>query len=562
MCASQRGISALLSTCSDLNLKLYEIGEPTRELAKKLSCSELTAVVLEMCHESKCLEIEHAKAWLKPQFEELMEAMSLGAASAKSAEKWRSKSSLGNVVVYGDYDTDGISSTVLAMEIFRHKALSVRYFIPRRDVQGYGLHASVLDRLTENGCNTLVVVDCGTNDVALLQRVAEKGVDVFVFDHHSVSVSVPSFPYTVNPCIDGDEAAKKLCATAVLWSWAWKEEIVSRSWLQYALDLAALATISDCMPLNPLNRALVQKGMALMRSNPRRGLSALFEKLGVAQDTLSEEQLSMRVIPCLNAPGRIGCADISVKALLGVGELYTYVNDLIKANKKRQTISERIAGEICEPDGIKRHVMFDDTWPVGVLSGVASRICSLRRSPVALAAPVGGKIRGTLRVPAGANAVGILSVISERLEAWGGHRYAAGFSVLSEHWNAVQKSLEELLAEVQVEEEIIKAISLSPEQISLGAWKAVGELGPFGNDNPCPYFYKARSSGDKVVPLGKDGKHCTVVAGEGRFLAFNVAGDLLDTSKVTGWIYHPRIDHWRNEERVQFVLDYTVVERN
>lgn len=552
----------MLSTCSDLNLKLYEIGEPTRELARKLSCSELTAVVLEMCHESKCLDIEHAKAWLKPQFEELMDALSLGAASARSAEKWRSKSSLGNVVVYGDYDTDGISSTVLAMEIFRHKALSVRYFIPRRDVQGYGLHASVLDRLTESGCNTLVVVDCGTNDVELLHRVAEKGVDVFVFDHHSVSVFGSSFPYTVNPCIDGDEAAKKLCATAVLWSWAWKEEIVSRSWLQYALDLAALATISDCMPLNPLNRALVQKGMALMRSNPRRGLSALFEKLGVAQDSLSEEQLSMRVIPCLNAPGRIGCADISVKALLGVGELYTYVNDLIKANKKRQTISERIAGEICEPDGIKRHVMFDDTWPVGVLSGVASRICSLRRSPVALAAPVGGKIRGTLRVPAGANAVGILSVISERLEAWGGHRYAAGFSVLSEHWNAVQKSLEELLAEVQVEEEIIRAISLSPDQISLGAWKAVGELGPFGNDNPCPYFYKARSGGDKVVPLGKDGKHSTVVVGEGRFLAFNVAGDLLDTSKVTGWIYHPRIDHWRNEERVQFVLDYTVVERN
>ncbi len=552
----------MLSTCSDLNLKLYEIGEPTRELARKLSCSELTAVVLEMCHESKCLDIEHAKAWLKPQFEELMDALSLGSASARSAEKWRSKSSLGNVVVYGDYDTDGISSTVLAMEIFRHKALSVRYFIPRRDVQGYGLHASVLDRLTESGCNTLVVVDCGTNDVELLHRVAEKGVDVFVFDHHSVSVFGSSFPYTVNPCIDGDEAAKKLCATAVLWSWAWKEEIVSRSWLQYALDLAALATISDCMPLNPLNRALVQKGMALMRSNPRRGLSALFEKLGVAQDSLSEEQLSMRVIPCLNAPGRIGCADISVKALLGVGELYTYVNDLIKANKKRQTISERIAGEICEPDGIKRHVMFDDTWPVGVLSGVASRICSLRRSPVALAAPVGGKIRGTLRVPAGANAVGILSVISERLEAWGGHRYAAGFSVLSEHWNAVQKSLEELLAEVQVEEEIIRAISLSPDQISLGAWKAVGELGPFGNDNPCPYFYKARSGGDKVVPLGKDGKHSTVVVGEGRFLAFNVAGDLLDTSKVTGWIYHPRIDHWRNEERVQFVLDYTVVERN
>jgi single-stranded-DNA-specific exonuclease len=513
-----------------------------------------------MYHENRCSDVDYAQAWLKPQFEALMETLNLGAASVEAAKKWRSKCSFGNIVVYGDYDTDGISSTVLAMEIFRHKALGVRYFIPRRDMQGYGLHASVLDRLTESGCNTLVVVDCGTNDVDLLRKLEQRGMDVFVFDHHSVSASASPFSLTVNPCIDGDEMARKLCATAVLWSWAWKEEIVPRSWLRYALDLVALATISDCMPLNALNRSIVQKGLTLMRNNPRRGLSALFEKLGVTQQTLSEEQLSMRIIPCLNAPGRIGCADISVKALLGIGELYTYVNELIKANKKRQMISERIANEICEFESAERHVMFDDTWPVGVLSGVASRICSMRRSPVVLAAPVKGKIRGTLRVPAGANAVGILSAISERLDAWGGHRYAAGFSVLSDRWADVEKSLEELLSEIKVENEVVKAVALSPARISLGEWRAVGDLGPFGNDNPCPYFYKGKHDTDKIVPLGRDGKHCSVVVDDARILAFNAASDLENASDVTGWVYHPRIDYWRNEERVQFVLDYAVVE--
>ena len=552
----------MLSTCLDSNLKLYEIGDPTRELARKLSCSDLTAVVLEMFHGDRCSDIDNAQAWLKPRFEDLMESLDLGKAAGEAARKWNSKCSFGNVVVYGDYDTDGISSTVLAMEIFRHKALGVRYFIPRRDMQGYGLHSSVLEKLMEHGCNTLVIVDCGTNDTELLCELERKGIDVFVFDHHSVSVADAMFPATVNPCIDGDETAKKLCATAVLWSWAWKEQVVPRNWLQYALDLVALATISDCMPLNSLNRAIVQKGMTLMKNNPRRGLAALFEKLGVTQQALSEEQLSMRIIPCLNAPGRIGCADISVKALLGVGELYSYVDDLIKANKKRQAISERIANNICEPEKTKRHVMFDDSWPVGVLSGVASRICSLRRSPVALAAPVGGKIRGTLRVPAGANAVGILSSISERLEAWGGHRYAAGFSVLSDRWEEVENSLEALLSEIEVEEEIVKAVALSPTQIGLEDWKAVCDLGPFGNDNPCPYFYKSKDSSDKVVPLGKDGKHSAVVVDEARLLAFNAASDLQDTSEVTGWVFHPRLDYWRNEERVQFVLDYAVVERN
>jgi single-stranded-DNA-specific exonuclease len=395
--------------------------------------------------------------------------------------------------------------------------------------------------------------------VELLHALERKGIDVFVFDHHSVSASAPSFPFTVNPCIDGDGMAKKLCATAVLWSWAWKEEVVPRSWLRYALDLVALATISDCMPLNILNRAIVQRGLNLMRSNPRRGLSALFEKLGVTQRVLSEEQLSMRIIPCLNAPGRIGCADTSVRVLLGIGELYTHVDDLVKANKKRQLISEHIANSICKIESDDRHVLFDTAWPVGVLSGVASRICSMRRSPVVLAAPVKGKIRGTLRVPAGANAVRILSAVSERLDAWGGHRYAAGFSVLTDHWADVEKNLEELLSKVEVEDEMIKAVVLSPACISLREWRAVGTLGPFGNDNPCPYFYRERNSSDRIVPLGRDGKHCSVIVDDVRLLAFNAASDLQSADDVMGWIYHPRVDCWHNEERVQFVLDYAVV---
>ena len=121
-------------------------------------------------------------------------------------------------------------------------------------------------------------------------------------------------------------------------------------------------------------------------------------------------------------------ADISVRALLGVGSddaVYECVNDLVRANRRRQMISEQIAGEIRLSDGEDRHVMFDDSWPVGVLSDVASRICAQRRTPVALAAPVGGKIRGTLRVPVGGNAVDVLSEISDLLDAWGGHRYAA-----------------------------------------------------------------------------------------------------------------------------------------
>ncbi|GHS98754.1 phosphoesterase RecJ [Synergistales bacterium] len=549
----------MLPICRDTNLKLYEIGELTRELAQKLSCSELTAAVLEMGQAGRYCDAEAARAWMKPHFETLMDEMDMGSAARAAAEKWRSKPSFGNVVVYGDYDVDGVSSTVLAMEIFRHKSLGVRYFIPRRDSQGYGLHAQVLERLTKSGCNTLVIVDCGTNDEDMLYELTKRKIDVFVFDHHSVSLPCITFPFTVNPNIDGDETAKKLCATSVLWSWAWKEEIIPRANLRYALDLAAMATVSDCMPLNALNRAIVQKGLALMRGNPRRGLSVLFEKLDISRQAISEEQLSMRVIPCLNAPGRVGCADTAVRALLEADVSFC-VDDLINANKRRRVISDQIVDAICKLDGADEHVMFDAKWPVGVLSGVASRICSERHRAVVLAAPIGGKIRGTLRVPRGANAVGILSSISERLDAWGGHRYAAGFSVVSERWDDVKESLEELLSKIQIEEETIKAISISPMQITLKTWASVSELGPFGNDNPCPCFYKECNAADKILPLGKDGKHSTIAVDNTKILAFNTAPDELRT-QIKGWVYHPRVDSWRGSERVQFVLDYAVVEQ-
>ncbi|MBQ2615801.1 MAG: DHH family phosphoesterase, partial [Synergistaceae bacterium] len=265
-------------------LKIYQPNSHTKMLASELSCPELAAGVLEMLKGGE--DIGTLREWIRPDFTKQMESLDLGEGSKAAKELWNSKSSFGNVLVYGDYDTDGISSTVLAMEIFRNKAAQVRYFIPRRDVHGYGLNADVLDKVAGLGCNTLIVTDCGTNDSEMLQKLAEIGINIFVFDHHSLSAPI-TIPTIVNPCINmeaGDH--QKICATAVLWCWAWKENIVPRDFLRYEVDLVTLATIADCMPLHNLNRILVREGMRLMRRNPRRGLAALFDCLGINKSQL------------------------------------------------------------------------------------------------------------------------------------------------------------------------------------------------------------------------------------------------------------------------------------
>ncbi len=563
----------MLPTCLISDLKIYQPGDSAKNLAQELSCSELTASVLEMLKGNE--NIDSLRDWLRPDFLAQMENMNLGASSAAARELWRSKSSFGNVLVYGDYDTDGVCSTVLAMEIFRNKAAQVRYFIPRRDAHGYGLNAEILERVAVSGCNTLVVVDCGTNDSEMLEKLRARGIDIFVFDHHSVSAEI-TIPAIVNPCTvkfanDEDNYSQKICATAVLWCWAWKEKIVSRDWLKYAVDLVALATIADCMPLHSLNRSLVRYGMDLMRHNPRRGLGALLDCLGINRRQLTEEHLSMRVIPCINAPGRISTADIAVRALLGVGNndaVYSCVNDLMRTNRRRQSLTENITREIengIASGQINRKVLFNEAWPIGVLSGVASRICAQYRVPIVLAAPVGKKaVRGTLRVPEGGNAVGILGSIAEKLDAWGGHKYAAGFSVLYENWLEVSRELENLLNEIKITPgELTPVINIIPSKISISDWKSISDLGPFGNNNPSPKFYTENTiSVSEINPLGKDNKHSFIRMNNSRLLAFGIpVPDVVrEIGKVKGWVYHPRLDYWHNEEQLQFILDYAVTE--
>lgn len=559
----------MFPTCLSSDVKIFQAGDEIKSLAKELSCPEFAAGVMKMLHGDN--NIEQLREWLRPDFKTQLESLDLGSGGRAAKELWESKSSFGNVLVYGDYDTDGISSTVLAMEIFRKKAAQVKYFIPRRDVHGYGLNAEILDKVVAWGCNTLVVVDCGTNDSVMLEKLKALGINIFVFDHHAVSLPV-TVETIVNPSINMEAGEQqKICATAVLWCWAWKEDIISRDFLKYSIDLVALATIADCMPLHGLNRLLVRYGIKLMKTNPRRGLSALLDCLGINREQLDEEHLSMRVIPCLNAPGRIASADVGVRALLGAGSndsVYSCVSELTRINKKRQSLTEEIARKIdmgISNGEITQKVLYDESWPIGVLSGVASRICAEYNRPVALAAPAnsGRVVRGTLRVPEGGDAVGVLKEISDKLDAWGGHKYAAGFSVLMENWQEVSRELDRVLTDIKiVAEKQTPVIDIPPSDISILDWRMVCELGPFGNSNPAPKLFTLFDPvSAEISPLGKDNKHSYIKINNEKLLAFNVAPkEFLEfAGKIKGFIYHPRIDYWHHEEQLQFILDCAVI---
>ncbi len=498
--------------------------------------------------------------WLSPHLPHLLEKLDLGAKNNKAAELVRKLSSSSDVVVYGDYDVDGISSTAIAMELALSYKAHVRYFIPHRFNQGYGLHKDVAETIAKRKCDLVIVVDCGSQDAEAVEILKKHGIPVVVFDHHLVEGTVAACDTIVNPQIAGDAAAKRLCATGVIWSWIWQNELLPQKQLLKLLDVVALATIADCVSMaSSLNRALVREGLKSIRANARPGLNILMEQLGITPAAIDTEDLAMKIIPCLNAAGRLYLADLAVDILFPSTNLETNVGRLIALNRKRRELSSKILEQVDEfSSGRFKYVLTNDDWSVGVLSSVASRICGERNTPVALVAAVGEIMRGTLRMPAGGDAVGVLKRLAPMLNTWGGHRLAAGFSVKMENWEPLREQMERMLSEIKVVNEKCDLLYWNPVNLNIETWHEAVALGPFGMENPAPLLYAPYGGQMKLLPLGKTGKHVKIELGAASLLAFGAADMLREERPIDGWVYKPRLDTWRNVTSLQFVLEKIV----
>jgi single-stranded-DNA-specific exonuclease len=506
-----------------------------------------------------------ARRWIKPDLSYWMEKIDIGAASLTAARLWSSVSSDSSVVVYGDYDVDGISATAFMLGLATQRGARARYYIPHRYNQGYGFHQGVVRAIAESGkkCDLLVVVDCGTQNIEAAETARRYGIPVIIFDHHLARDSLARSDALINPQVDGNDIAKTLCAAGVVWSWAWKNELAPREWLANSLDLPALATVADCVPMSsPVNRAIVREGLSLMRTNPRPGLQALMRGAEVEAAALDTSALSMRVIPCLNAAGRLEIADRAMKIFFPRQDIEGDVRYLIDLNRRRRDMSARIMSDVeqCAHASRYKHVMFGEDWPAGVLSSVASQVCSSRDAPIVLAAPAQPPlIRGTLRVPPGGDAEAILQSISGDLKSWGGHRMAAGFSVVSDKWQEVRDKLESILSEARCDGDKEDILRWSPADLDLVAWKEAESLGPFGIDNPYPKLYCSHNGGICAEPLGRKGNHIKIFVDGGELLGFTGDHLLKDDCSPSGWVYRPRVNLWRNLESLQLVLDKIVV---
>jgi len=505
----------------------------------------------------------------------LMKDMSKGVERVIKALKHGEK-----ITIYGDYDVDGITACALLVDFLRSLGSEPSFYIPHRLKEGYGLNAEAVKKVVAQGTKLLICVDCGISDQEEIQLAQALGMDTVVVDHHEPP-PLPSPAHAVlDPLqLDCPFPFKGLAGVGV----AFYLVIALRSrlrdkgfWrdsgepnLNRYLDLVALGTIADIVPLIDINRVLVTHGLKELRKSLRPGLKALKEVSGIGMGEISTGQVAFRLAPRLNAGGRVANGQMGVELLLAkeYEQAQKIADALDQANRERQKIEEGIyqeAKEIIKRDGLldrRSMVLSSDQWHPGVIGIVASRLAEEFWRPTILIALDGDRGKGSARSIAGFHIYEGLQECEDLLVGFGGHKYAAGLTISRDKIEAFRDGFEEAAKRNIGEEDLIPTISIDAEldlqEITPELLRYVSRFAPYGPTNPKPLFAtRNRFKVHDVRVLGrntlkfelKEGKKTYEVIGFGMG---NLSPELSSELKIA---FHPRMNDWQGVKRLQLEL--------
>jgi single-stranded-DNA-specific exonuclease len=466
--------------------------EQVQNLAEALSLDEVTASVL--VRRGYAVP-EEARTFLEGAFPahdpyrlgDMREAVAALRAAIEAGKR---------ICVHGDYDADGICATALAVLLLREVGADVAWHLPSRFEEGYGLNGQTLTRLAEEGFDLVLTVDCGITAVAEVELARSLGLAIVVTDHHRPGDTFPACPVVAT--LKGDYPFVGLCGTGVVWKLAEALLGSGHPFLERHLDLVALATVADVVPLLDENRAIARAGLRRLSQTSKAGLRALMRVSHVDPATVDESAIGFRLAPRINASGRLCRPEAALALLLtdDADEAGQLAEELESLNRERQVIEERILRDAVaqieswpEPRRRQRgYVVAGQEWHEGVIGIVASRLVERYNRPVVLIAGAAGSWKGSGRSVPAFDLHAALGACASELERFGGHRAAAGLSIEPSRVEAFARvfagyaderlSDDDLAASTRVDAIVPGA------KLTLGLCAELSRLAPFGLGNP------------------------------------------------------------------------------
>ncbi|MEC8646381.1 MAG: single-stranded-DNA-specific exonuclease RecJ [Candidatus Latescibacterota bacterium] len=434
------------------------------------------------------------------------------------------------IVVYGDYDVDGVSSTAVMLDFLDAVGADGSYILPDRHVDGYGLKAPGVERAIGMGATLIITVDNGISAFDALELARERGVDVVVVDHHQQLDHLPDALAIVNPNRrDCPYPFKELAGVGVTFKLvqALSSEFFSpeerRRYLNSLLDLVVLGTVADVMPVLGENRVLVQRGLQILNSTTRPGLRQLKAVSGYAEKPVKTTGVGFHIGPRINVAGRLEKPDIALELIRADsdGQAIRLAEELNRLNARRQTLQREGMDEVealvsREDLARDRIVVVLGEWKLGIIGLLASKLCEKHTRPAVVCSDDagGGLYVGSARSVPAYNISRGIGACADHLVTYGGHPAAAGFSLKAASFEAFRLQLiEHANTHIQAEDlqaELDIDIELAPGDLDIATIECLAALEPFGNGNEAPLF---AVRGSKVLSrrqIGKGGTHLKV----------------------------------------------------
>jgi len=494
--------------------KHWQILQPdissVKKISKALKCNPIVASILV---NRNIVSVDSAFDFLNPSFNNMRSPFSIKEMSTSVSRIFSAIINNEKILIFGDYDVDGITATAVLLEFFGYIGVNAYYYIPHRTKEGYGLQKNhIIDYAVPKGISLIITVDCGSSSYDAVKSAKHNGIDVIITDHHRITDRSPHAFAVVNPkrtdCTSGLDNLAGVGVAFYLLICLRKHLRDNSFWhklaepnLKNLCDLVALGTIADMVPLVDENRILVNAGLKKIYTGERNGMKALIEECKLKGPLTDTDDIAFKLAPRLNAPGRINHAKISVELLTTkrFDIARQIAQTLNRLNTQRQVIEKKLTDNILlylnkNPHLLQKKtlVLSNQGWHEGILGIVASRLAKIFFRPVVLISTKDGIGKGSARSVPGFDLYNGLMNCSSDLENFGGHSMAAGLKIKNENINLFQENFEKVMKnmtkKINLEPIITIDYELNFDDISISLLDDLESLKPFGAGNFEPLF--------------------------------------------------------------------------
>jgi len=494
------------------------------------------------------------------------------------------------IVVYGDYDADGVSSSIVMVETLQALGATVRVYLPDRVKEGYGLNISAIKSFAKWGAKLIITVDCGISNKTEIAEAYKLGMEVIVTDHHCEPLELPDALALINPQLSSETYPyKHLAGVGVAYKLAQAllisqveelgEEIVSFGWEKWLLDLVAIGTVSDMMPLLGENRTLVKYGLIVLNKTRRPGLKALLREAGIDGKELDSCSVGFQIGPRINAAGRLQHARVSFD-LLSTDQENTaeeMATDLGNINKERQRVIEKIIREVNQTltaENASNLIFINGKdWPVGVVGLAAGRLMDKWYRPAIVMTNNDGQLVASGRSIAEFSFTETLQELERFLSHYGGHAKACGFTlkspdILEEFKAEFARIVDEKIGQMELIPKLTIEKEIKLEHIDWDLFENLAKFEPFGQGNEQPRFLLRALQVVGLQKVGKSGSHLRIMVNNQNseiktLIGFGLGedwGDLLKVGDMIDAVLEISVNQWNGTRELQRrVVDLRII---